>query len=70
MLYIRKLLKDNKISIPKLAYLIDINYRTLEYKLALKQDFKLEELEKIKSVLLCMQIIPPTFDIGEFLTMV
>ncbi len=70
MLYLRKLLKDNKISIPKLAYLTDINYRTLEYKLALKQDFRLEELEKIKKVLVEKQIIPPSFDIGEFLTMV
>ena len=70
MFYLRKILKDNNLSIAFLAEKIGINRKYLEFKLLTKVDFTIEDLEKIKNILVDMHIIQPNFDIGEFLNIV
>lgn len=70
MLYLVKLLEKNKISLRTLARKMNTDSGTLCHKIKCRKDFTLKELEEIKSILVDMQIIPPEFDIGDFLNIV
>lgn len=69
-LYLRKLLDDNKFSIARLSFLVKMNPNTLNGKLRMSVDFTIEELERIKIVLMERKIVEPNFDIGDFLNIV
>ena len=70
MIYLRFLLEKNGISINQLEKALKMPTNRLMHRINLKTDFSIEILNKIKDLLIDMQIIPPTSDIGEFLTMV
>lgn len=70
MLYLRKLMIENKISIDKLAKNINLPFSNLQNKLALKVDFLIEELEEIKNYFIKRQILDESFDIGLFLNLI
>ena len=64
MFYLRKLFKDNKISVRPLEK--ELNIRFSE-KFCLHSDFTIDDLKKIKRYLVDKQIISSNFDIGNFL---
>lgn len=70
MLYLRKLMIENKISIDKLAKYINLPFSNFQNKLALKVDFLIDELEEIKKYFIKRQILDESFDIGTFLNLI
>ena len=70
MLKLKEILKNNNIKMLTISKLLNIDYSTLKSKMNCKHDFKINELEKIKSYLVELNILNENFDIGEFLNIV
>lgn len=64
MFFLRKLLKDNNISVYGLEKKLNIR---LSERLCLHSDFTIDELKEIKRYLVGKQVISSDFDIGCFL---
>ena len=68
MIKLVKILKDNNISYFKIYNdLFNVTRNSFMLKIALKTDFTILELNKIKNYLISLNIIDEDFDIGEFL---
>ena len=68
MIKLVKILKDNNISYFHIYNdLFNITRNSFMLKIALKTDFTILELNKIKNYLISLNIIDKNFDIGEFL---
>lgn len=67
MIRLRKILNNNNITIKNFAKKIGYNYSTFLGKVRLDYDFTINDLKKIKSVLVADNIINEDFDIGCFL---
>ena len=67
MLRLRLLMKNNKITIKKLAIEIGLSEDDLGQRLLKKYDFKIKELEDIKEYFVRERMLHDDFDIGEFL---
>lgn len=70
MIYLKKILIDNNISVHQLSKKLNRNITAIQQRLNLNLDFKIQELENIKEILVDMQIIQSDFDVGDFLNIV
>lgn len=70
MLKLKQILQNNNVKMSTITKLLNIDYSTLKNKMRCKNDFKINELQKIKDYLAELQIIDLNFDIGEFLNIV
>lgn len=70
MIYLKKILIDNNISVNQLSKKLNRNITAIQQRLNLNLDFKIQELENIKQILVDMQIIQSDFDVGDFLNIV
>ena len=67
MLKLVKILKENKVKYVEIYTLLQCSLTMYNFKIALKVDFTIDELEKIKAYLVNLGAIPYDYDIGEFL---
>lgn len=67
MTNLRKIIKDNNIKNCEIYSLLGISRVVFERKSGLHTDFKISELEKIKSFFIDLGVISIDFDIGVFL---
>ena len=70
MLYIYYFVKKNKLSHLKLANILNICKTGFEAKLYAKNDFTIDELEKLKEYFVKLGLLSNDFDIGDFLNFV
>ena len=67
MIYLKKILFDNGISMQMIARLLNINKCSVHERLNCKHDFTLNELKTIRNYLIDLKIISIDFDLGDLL---
>ena len=70
MLYLKKLLQENNVTIARLTRALNLPPTTIRMRLCYRThrtDFTIKMLEDIKAYLVKQNIIPDNFDIGQFL---
>ena len=67
---LKKILKDNNIKYHSIYNLINCSLGMFNFKISLKVDFTIKELQQIKNYLIDLDIIDNTFDIGCFLDLI